>query len=105
MSSYAIIKTGGKQYKVTVGTKLDVDKLHVVAGDSINFDEVLFVANGADLKIGDPTLSGATVSAKVLEQHRAKKVIAFKYKRRKGFHKTIGHRKQLTRVEISAINA
>jgi large subunit ribosomal protein L21 len=105
MSSYAIIKTGGKQYKVTVGTKLDVDKLNVVAGDTISFDQVLFAANGNELKIGDPILKGASVSAKVLEQHRAKKVIAFKYKRRKGFHKKIGHRKQLTKVEISAINA
>ncbi len=105
MSSYAIIKSGGKQYKVTVGTKLDIDRLDVVAGDNHTFNEVLFAANGTDLKIGDPILKGASVTAKILDQHRGKKVIAFKYKRRKGFHKTIGHRRQLTRVEISAINA
>jgi large subunit ribosomal protein L21 len=105
MSSYAIIKTGGKQYKVSVGTKLDVSRLNVVAGDAVSFDQVLFVANGAELKIGDPVLAGASVKAKVLDQHRDKKVIAFKYKKRKGYHRTIGHRRQVTRVEIESINA
>ncbi len=99
----AIIKTGGKQYKVQKGDRIDVERLDVQAGDNLVFDQVLFYANEKDIRIGDPTLEGASVSAKIVEQHRAKKVIAFKYKRRKGYHRTVGHRRQLTRVEIESI--
>jgi large subunit ribosomal protein L21 len=99
----AIIKTGGKQYKVQKGDRIDVERLDAAAGDNLVFDQVLFYANEKDIRIGDPTLEGASVSAKIVEQHRAKKVIAFKYKRRKGYHRTVGHRRQLTRVEIESI--
>ncbi len=101
--AYAIIKTGGKQYKVAVGDKLDFELLEAKVGETTNFNEVLLYSNEADIRIGDPVLEGAKVSAKVLDQIRAKKVIAFKYKKRKGYHKTKGSRRQLTRVQIEAI--
>jgi large subunit ribosomal protein L21 len=101
--AFAIIKTGGKQYRVSKGDKIDVEKLDAAEGSTVSLDNVLFYGDGSDLRIGDPKIDGATVSAKVLFQHRADKVINFKYKRRKGYHKTKGHRRQLTRLEIEAI--
>lgn len=101
--AYAIIKTGGKQYKVSVGDKVDFELLKGSAGDTTEFNEVLFYAADGDVRIGDPIVEGAKVSAKVIDQVRAKKVIAFKYKRRKGYHRTVGHRRQMTRVQIEAI--
>jgi large subunit ribosomal protein L21 len=102
--SYAIIKTGGKQYKVAEGDKIDIEKLELNEGDTATFDEVLFVSDAAGVKIGDPVLSGATVTGTVLEQRRAKKVTAFKFKRRSGYHKTKGHRQPMTRISITGIN-
>jgi large subunit ribosomal protein L21 len=101
--AYAIIKTGGKQYKVAVGDKVDLERLEGQSGDTTTFDQVLYYANEGDVRIGDPVLDGAKVSGKIVDQRKDKKVIAFKYKRRKGYHRTVGHRRQLTRVEISAI--
>ncbi|MDO8518591.1 MAG: 50S ribosomal protein L21 [Deltaproteobacteria bacterium] len=98
----AIIKTGGKQYIVTKGDKILVEKLGGDAGAEVTFDQVLMVT-GDQVKIGAPLVSGAKVAGKILSQEKAKKVIAFKYKRRKGYHKTKGHRQQLTRVEITGI--
>lgn len=103
--AYAIFKTGGKQYRVSEGDKVDVEFLPVEAGETATFDQVLCVQTGGGLSVGSPTVAGATVTAKVVGQVRAKKVIAFKYKRRKGFHKTKGHRRQLTRLEIQSISA
>jgi len=103
--AYAIIKTGGKQYKVSVGDKLNVEKLEVSEGETTSFDQVLAAGEGADIKIGAPTLAGATVQATVLSQFKADKVTAFKFKKRKGYHKTKGHRQPLTRVQVTAINA
>jgi large subunit ribosomal protein L21 len=103
--AYAIFKTGGKQYKVSVGDKLDVEKLPVTEGEWATFDQVLAHGEGADIKVGSPTVSGATVVAKVVKQHRAPKVTAFKFKKRKGYHLTKGHRQQITRVQIVSINA
>lgn len=102
--SYAIIKTGGKQYKVAVGDKLDVEKLDVVEGENAVFDQVLACGEGSDLKVGAPTVAGATVTAKVLKQHRGDKVVAFKFRKRKGYHRTVGHRQSLTQVEVVSIN-
>ena len=102
--SYAIIKTGGKQYKVAAGDKIDIEKLELAAGDTATFEEVLFVSDGSGVKIGDPVIAGATVTAEVVEQRRAKKVTAFKFKRRTGHHKTKGHRQPLTRISITGIN-
>ena len=103
--AYAIFKTGGKQYKVQEGDKIDVEKLDLEVGGEASFGEVLMIGDGSSTKIGDPLLAGASVTASVLEQHRAKKVTAFKFKRRKGHHKTKGHRQPLTRLEIKSISA
>jgi large subunit ribosomal protein L21 len=103
--SYAVIKTGGRQYRVNVGDKLDVEKLVASEGDVVSFAEVLAAGEGDSLRVGAPFLSGASVEAKVLKQHRAEKVTAFKFKRRKGYHKTKGHRQHITYVQITSINA
>ncbi|MDB4508385.1 50S ribosomal protein L21 [Akkermansiaceae bacterium] len=102
--AYAIFKTGGKQYRVSEGDTISVDKLPVAADEEINFSEVLLVSDGTDTKVGAPVVDGAGVTAKVIEQHRGKKGVAFKFKRRKGFHKTIGFRHHLTKLQITAIN-
>ena len=101
--AYAIIKTGGKQYRVEAGDKIDVEKLDAEIGDTVTFDEVLASGSGEDISLGAPFVDGASVTAKVVDQYRAKKVIAFKFKRRKGHHKTKGHRRQLTRLEILSV--
>ena len=101
--AYAIIKTGGKQYRVSEGDKIDVEKLDVKVGDTVKFDEVLLHGEGENVKVGAPFVDGATVTAEVVDQHRAKKVIAFKFKRRKGHHKTKGHRRHLTRLQIKSV--
>ena len=102
--AYAIIQTGGKQYRVAEGDVIDVEKLEVEAGSETNLD-VLLVSSGTDLQVGTPMLTGATVTAEVVDQHKGDKVIAFKYKRRKGYHRTVGHRRQLTRLKIKTISA
>ncbi len=101
--AYAIFKTGGKQYRVEKGDKIDVEKIDAEVGDTVTFDEVLAAGDGSGLNVGSPFISGAKVTAKVIDQHRAKKVIAFKFKRRKGHHKTKGHRRHLTRLEIQSV--
>ncbi len=101
--AYAIIKTGGKQYRVAVGDQIDVEKLDAEVNSTITIDTVLASGEGDSLAVGTPFIEGAQVVAKVVDQHRAEKVIAFKFKRRKGFHKTKGHRRQLTRLEIVSI--
>jgi large subunit ribosomal protein L21 len=102
--AYAIVKTGGKQYRVAEGDVIDVEKLDVEAGSDTQL-EVLMVSNGSSLLVGAPTLTDATVTAEVVDQHKGDKVIAFKYKRRKGYHRTVGHRRQLTRLKIKTISA
>ena len=103
MMAYAIFKTGGKQYRVEAGDKIDVEKLDADIGDTVKFEEVLASGNGADIQVGAPFIDGAAVTAKVVEQFRDKKVIAFKFKRRKGHHKTKGHRRHLPRLEIVSV--
>ena len=101
---YAIIQTGSKQYKVAVGDIVEVEKLGLEAGAEVTFDQVLAVAgDDGKLNIGTPMVDGAKVSAKVLDNFRAKKIVVFKMKRRKGYRRTQGHRQNLTRVEITAI--
>ncbi len=102
--AYAIIKAGGKQHKVTVGEKLDVTKIEVNEGENATF-EVLAHGEGESLVVGTPVVEGASVIAKVLRQFKAEKVLSFKFKRRKGYHRTRGHRQLLTQVEILSINA
>jgi large subunit ribosomal protein L21 len=101
--AYAVFKTGGKQYRVEQGDRINVEKLEAKVGDNITFDEVLAKGAGEEISVGAPFVSGAKVTAKVVEQFRDKKVIAFKYKRRKGFHKTKGHRRHMTRLEITNV--
>ncbi len=100
--AYAVIKTGGKQYRVQEGTRIDVEKLDAEVDSEIKFDALL-IGEGESLKIGTPLVDGASVTAKVLNQYRAAKEIAFKFKRRKGFHKTKGYRRSLTTIEVTSI--
>lgn len=101
---YAVFKTGGKQYRVAQGDIIDVEKLDAEAGAEITFSEVLLAGEGADIKTADAVRS-ASVVAEVVEQFKDKKVIAFKFRRRKGYHRTVGHRRKLTKLKITAINA
>ena len=100
---YAIIATGGKQYKVSEGDVIRVEKLDAEAGSAYTFDQVLAVNNG-ELVIGSPVVEGATVSATVEGNGRAKKVIVYKYKRKTGYHKKNGHRQAYTQLKIDKIN-
>ena len=100
---YAIIATGGKQYKVAEGDIIKVEKLGAEAGETVTFDQVLAVSNEG-LKVGSD-VAGATVTASVLGNGKAKKVIVYKYKRKTGYHKKNGHRQQFTAVKIEKINA
>jgi large subunit ribosomal protein L21 len=101
---YAVIKTGGKQYKVAQGDKLRVEKLPAGVGETVTFDQVLLVGGDA-LKIGTPLVAGAKVEAKVIAQDRAKKVIVFKFRRRKNYRRKNGHRQPYTALEITGIKA
>lgn len=101
---YAIIATGGKQYKVSEGDVIRVEKLGVEAGQEVVFDQVL-VVSGDEMKVGNPTVAGATVTANVVKEGKAKKVIVYKYKRKTGYHKKNGHRQAYTKVKIEKINA
>ena len=98
---YAVIATGGKQYKVSEGDVIRVEKLGAEADSKFTFDQVLYV----DGKVGNPTVEGASVEATVVGDGKAKKVIVYKYKRKTGYHKKNGHRQQYTEVKINKINA
>lgn len=102
---YAIIETGGKQYKVQEGDVLFVEKLSAAEGETVKFDKVLLVAGGDDVKVGSPVVDGATVSAKVDEHGRGKKLTVFKYKPKKNYHRKLGHRQPYTKVTIEKIEA
>ncbi|MGO4447760.1 50S ribosomal protein L21 [Phyllobacterium sp. TAF24] len=100
---FAVIKTGGKQYRVAANDLLKVEKVAGNAGDIVQFAEVLMVGVGADATIGAPTVGGALVTAEVVEQDRARKVIAFKKRRRQNSKRTRGHRQELTTIRIAEI--
>ncbi|MBN2865209.1 MAG: 50S ribosomal protein L21 [Thiotrichales bacterium] len=103
---YAVIKTGGKQYRVREGQVLRIESLNLEAGDAIEFDEVLMVGEGADIKIGTPVVEGAKVSGTVESNGRGKKVTIIKFRRRKNRSKTKqGHRQNYTEVKIGKISA
>src|SRR6266568_7194867 len=102
---YAVLETGGKQYRVTPGDTLEIERLAVEAGQPFTFDRVLLLNNDGKVTIGSPTVAQASVVADVVEHRRGPKKIAFKMKRRKGYHKTIGHRQELTIVKIKEIKA
>ncbi|WKB36844.1 50S ribosomal protein L21 [Terrilactibacillus sp. S3-3] len=101
---YAIIETGGKQLKVEEGQAVYVEKLPAEAGETVTFDKVLFIG-GEDVKVGTPTVEGASVTAKVVEQGREKKIVVFKFKKRKNYRRKQGHRQPYTKVTIETINA
>jgi len=103
--AYAIIKTGGKQYRVATGDVILIEKLQAQPGTQTSFADVLFYAADGKIKAEAAALAGATVTGEILEQTKGDKVICFKYRRRKGYHRTVGHRQKLTKVKITAINA
>jgi large subunit ribosomal protein L21 len=105
LAPYAIIETGGKQYRVSVGDSLSVEKLPIEAGETITFDEVLLLGGNGDTRVGTPVVDGASVVATVEETYRGEKIIVFKYKAKKRYRRRIGHRQTLTRLNITAINA
>jgi len=102
---YAVIRTGGKQYRVAPGDVITVEKLAGAAGDTVALTEVLAIGEGAEIDIGAPLLAGATVAAEVLEQGKADKILVFKKKRRKNYRRLRGHRQLQTRLKITEIQA
>ena len=102
---YAVLETGGKQYRVNAGDTLEIERLAIEAGQPVTFDRVLLVNADGKLSVGNPTVASATVVADVIEHKRGVKLIAFKMKRRKGYHRTVGHRQELTVVKIKEIKA
>src|SRR2546430_2503542 len=100
---YAVIETGSKQYRVNAGDRLEIERLAIEAGKPVTFERVLLVNHDGKVSIGSPTVASAAVVADVVEHIRGDKKIAFKMKRRKGYHKTIGHRQELTVVKITEI--
>ena len=102
---YAVLETGSKQYRVVAGDTLEIERLAVEAGKPVTFDRVLLVNRDGKVAVGAPTVPGATVVADVMKHIRGEKKLTFKMKRRKGYHKSIGHRQELTVVKISEIKA
>ena len=102
---FAVIETGGKQYRVQEGDVLTIEKLNVGAGEKVEFDKVLVLAKEGDLKVGAPYVEGAKVFGEVVENGKGQKVIIYKYKSKKDYRKKQGHRQPYTKVEITAINA
>lgn len=100
---YAIIESGGKQYKAVPGGTIEVDRLHVDEGTEIELDQVLLVSNDSEISIGTPTVDGALVKATVLEHFKGRKILVFKYKPRIRYRRKIGHRQQYTRLKINEI--
>jgi large subunit ribosomal protein L21 len=103
--NYAIMKTGGKQYKVEEGDKIAVEKLEAEVGGEVSFDEILLISDGQKATVGSPTIAGAQVKAKVVSQTKAPKVLVFKRRSKKGYKKLQGHRQKLTEIEILKIES
>jgi len=102
---YAVIETGGKQYRVNQGDVIKVEKLSAGVGEKVDFDRVLLVGEGTEVKVGSPTVDGASVSGTVVEQDRHRKIIVFKMKRRKNYRRKQGHRQDYTGVLIDKIKS
>jgi len=102
---YAVVKTGGKQYRVAAGEKIKVEQIPADVGAEIALDQVLLVADGAEVKLGNPLVSGATVKAKVVSHGRGEKIRIFKMRRRKHYRKSQGHRQNYTEIEILGIGS
>ncbi|MDA0321163.1 MAG: 50S ribosomal protein L21 [Verrucomicrobia bacterium] len=103
MESYAVIETGGKQYRVKSGDKLQVEHLDIDAGQEVNFEHVLAVSDGKTLNVGTPNVKGVKVYARVIDHLRGPKLVAFKKNRRKGYTRKVGHRQELTTLQIDTI--
>lgn len=101
---YAVIETGGKQYKVSEGDVIFIEKLEAAEGEAVTFDKVLVVADGEKVNVGAPVVAGASVTAKVEKQGKAKKIYVFKMKRKKNYRRKKGHRQPFTKVTIEKIN-
>jgi large subunit ribosomal protein L21 len=101
--SYAVIKTGGKQYRVAKGDTLAVEKLEGEVGAKVTFKEVLLTGEGDGIKTGGD-VKGASVEGEIVDQFKGPKLLAYRYKRRKGYHRTVGHRQRLTKVKVTGIN-
>ena len=101
---YAVLKTGGKQYKVAEGDIIYIEKLGLSEGETYTFEEVLAIGSDDGIRIGTPYVDGATVTAKAIKEGRSKKIIVYKYKPKKGYHKKQGHRQAYTKVQIEKIN-
>ncbi len=101
---YAVVETGGKQYRVTVGESLSVEKLAVDSGSDVTLDRVLLVSSDGSTRVGTPTVDGVTVSARVDDHFRGEKIVVFKYKPKKGYRRRTGHRQSLTRLTITGIS-
>jgi large subunit ribosomal protein L21 len=104
MSNFAVIKTGGKQYKVAEGDKIRIEKLPNIESGEAVFDDVLMYVNGSDIKIGTPKVEGVKVTAKVLKEGRTRKIIVFKYRAKKRYKKKAGHRQHFTEIQITKIS-
>ena len=102
---YAVFKTGGKQYRATTGDVLKVEKIEAEKGATLELDKVLMVGEGEDVKIGTPYIEGGKVTAMVIDHGRRDKIKVVKFKRRKSYHKTMGHRQHFTQLEITGIDA
>ncbi len=103
MEAYAVVETGGKQYRVQAGDKLEVEKLDAEVGSALELDQVMAISDGEALTVGTPTLENVKVATTVLEQKRGPKVINFKKKRRKGYTRKVGHRQSLTVLTVDSI--
>ena len=101
---HAVFQTGGKQYRVAPGDSVLIEKVPGNQGDSVTFDKIILTSDGEQVSVGKPYLENARVTGRIMRQGKAKKVIAFKFRRRKGYRKKIGHRQQFTQVQIENIN-
>ncbi len=102
---YAVIATGGKQYRVSIGDELFIEKINGEPGDLVSFDQVLAISDDEGLKVGSPYVNGAIVDAEIVKQGKQKKIVVFNYKPKKGYRRKQGHRQPYTRVRINSINA
>ncbi|MBI3960053.1 MAG: 50S ribosomal protein L21 [Chloroflexi bacterium] len=102
---HAVVRTGGKQYRVAPGDIFEVEKLDGAVGDTVSLTDVLLVSDGDDVKIGQPIVDGATVTAKITGQHRGEKILVFRYRPKKRIRVRRGHRQYLTRLQIQSIEA
>ena len=103
MEAYAVIETGGKQYRVSEGISFDIEKLNAEEGEDVEINQVLAISDGSTLTVGAPVIEGAKVTLTVVNQHRGDKVVNFKKKRRKGYKRKVGHRQYLTYVTVKSI--